>query len=154
MNQLTRNKVLITIIAVLLITNLVMLLLFFRMNKSEPQKSPGFTERLKKDVGFTAEQMKVYEPKKDTFWANMRKRFDEIKTTKQAFYKYMYDPSVTDSVLNAEADVIGRQQAELDQFVVKHFKEVRTMCTPEQLPKYDSLLPLIIERMTTRPKRK
>jgi protein CpxP len=57
-------------------------------------------------------------------------------------------------VLNAEADVIGRQQAELDQFVVKHFKEVRTMCTPEQLPKYDSLLPLIIERMTTRPKRK
>ena len=154
MNQLTRNKVLLTIIAVLLVANLVMLFLFFRMQKSESPKSPGFTERLKKDVGFTPEQMEVFEPKKKAFWANMRQRFDEIKATKQEFYKHMYDPAVSDSVLRADAEVIGDQQKELDLFVVKHFKEVRAMCTPEQLAKYDSLLPLIIERMTTRPKRK
>lgn len=154
MNQLSRNKVLLTIIAVLLITNLVMLVMFFRMNKPHHEaKTPGFTERLKKDVGFTEDQMAVFEPKKKAFWTNMRQRFDGIKQTKVDFYNYMYDPSVSDSVMEAHAKVIGDQQKELDLFVIRHFKDVRKMCTEEQLPKYDSLLPTIIERMTARPRR-
>lgn len=66
----------------------------------------------------------------------------------------MYDPSVPDSILELRADGIGEQQRNLDLFVVKHFKEIRKICTHEQLPKYDSLLPALIERMTARPERK
>ena len=153
MNQ--RNRVLLTIIVVLLITNLTLLFFLFRLNKpEEARKGPGFTERLKKDVGFTPEQMAVFEPKKKVFWENMRARFDRIKSTKEEFYHFMYDPAVPDSVMEAKADIIGREQKELDLFVIRHFKDVRKMCTPEQLPKFDSLLPVIIERMTARPKRK
>ena len=154
MNQLSRNRVLLTIIAVLLITNVVMLVLFFRMQKPAEKPRTSFTERLKTEVGFTAEQMAVYEPKKKAFWSRMRERFDEIKKTKEDFYFLMYDPNVNDSVLNVKADSIGNQQKELDLFVIRHFKDVRKMCTPEQLPKYDSLLPSIVERMTTRSRKK
>ena len=155
MNKGSRNRVLLIVIAVLLLTNLVMAFLFFRMNKApEEKRGPGFTERLKKDVGFTPEQMAVYEPKKKAFWDNMRKRFEEIRTTKRDLYHFMYDPTVPDSVMNAKAEIIGAQQKELDLFVVRHFKDVRTLCKPDQVSKYDSLLPVIIERMTTRPKRK
>ena len=66
----------------------------------------------------------------------------------------MYDPSVPDSVIEAKADIIGKQQKDLDLFVIRHFKDIRTLCTPDQLPKYDSLLPPLIERMTARPERK
>jgi protein CpxP len=155
MNQSGRNRVLLTIIAVLLITNLAMLFLFFRMNKAdEHKKSPGFSERLKTDVGFTSGQFEVYDVKRKAFWTKMRQRFDDIKTTKQNFYHYLYDPNVPDSVLQKHADEIGNQQKDLDLFVIRHFKDVRTMCTKEQLPKYDSLMPLIIDRMTARPQKK
>ena len=155
MNQLSRNKVLLSIIAILLITNIVMLVLFLKM-KPHPQepKKLGFTEKLKNQVGFSAQQMAVYEPKRNNFWARVRERSGEIKKTKEDFYKFMYDPSVPDSVLESKADIIGNQQKDLDLFVIRHFKEIRTLCTPEQLPKYDSLLPPLIERMTARPERK
>jgi hypothetical protein len=156
MNQVTRNKILLLLIAILLITNLVMLVLFLRMKKPEPPQARklGFTEKLKNQVGFTPQQLEVYEPKRTAFWKRVRERFDEIKRTKEDFYYQMYDPSVPDSVVEAKAEVIGRQQKDLDLQVMKHFKEVRTLCTPEQLPKYDSLLPLIIQRMTERPEKK
>ena len=155
MNQLSRNKILLSIIAVLLITNVAMLVLVFRMKEHHPhKKGPGFSERLKKEVGFTSEQMSVYEPRKKVFWDTIRKRYTDIKETKEGFYHYMYDPTVPDSTLEQKAEIIGNQQKELDLFVIKFFKEVRKLCTPEQLPKYDSLLPPIIERMTARPQKK
>lgn len=156
MNQLSRNKILLSIIAILLVTNVVMLVLFFRMcrHPKEEPKRPGFTERLKKDVGFTPEQMAVFEPRKKNFWNNMRQRFDDIKKTKEDFYYLMYDPNAPDSVLEAKAEVIGKQQKDLDLYVIRHFKDVRKMCTPEQQPRYDSLIPYIVERMTARPQRK
>lgn len=155
MNYGSRNKILLALIAVLLVANIVMLVLYFRMNKEhEVPKRPGFTERLRKEVGFTAEQMGVFEPKKKNFLDSLRHQYANIKQTKEEFYRYMYDPSTPDSVLNAKANVIGEQQKQLDLFVIRHFKDVRKMCSPEQLPKYDSLLPTIIERMTVRPRRK
>jgi protein CpxP len=155
MNRLSGNKVLLSIIAILLITNIVMLVLFLRMKPAyEPPKKLGFTEKLKNQVGFTEQQMAVFEPRKKVFWDSVRQQFDQIKKTKEDFYKYMYDPSVPDSVLQAKAELIGTQQKDLDLFVIRHFKEIRTLCTPEQLPKYDSLLPPLIERMTARPERR
>lgn len=155
MNQVSRNKILLTIIAILLLTNIVMLVFFLKKKPGqEGSKRLGFTEKLKNDVGFTQQQMEVYQPKRDKFWAKVREQFDTIKKTKVDFYHYMYDPAVPDSVIEAKADVIGKQQSDLDLFVVRHFKDIRTLCTPEQLPKYDSLLPPLIERMTARPERK
>ena len=152
MNQMSRNKISLAIIAVLLITNIVMLVLFLSMcNKETEPRRKWFTERLKTEVGFTPEQMTVYDVKKQAFINGIRERFDEIKKTKEDFYYQMYDSTVTDSVLQAKASVIGEQQKDLDMHVIRHFRDVRKMCTHSQLPKYDSLLPYIIEKMTTRP---
>jgi protein CpxP len=150
MNTLSRNKILLTIIAILLVTNIAMLISLLRCDKKEPPKRVGFTERLKKEVGFTPEQMSVFEPKKKLFWDTMKGKFDQIKKTKEDFYYQMYDPSIPDSVINQKAELIGDQQKDLDLFVIRHFKDIRTLCTPDQLPKYDSVLPHIIRRMTER----
>jgi protein CpxP len=154
MNQVSGNKILLAIIAVLIITNIVMLVLFLRMKKPEAAttKKLGFTEKLKNEVGFTSEQMAVFEPRKKAFWKTMRERFEDMKKTKEAFYYQLYDPSIKDSVIESKAEVIGKQQKELDLFVIRHFKEVRALCTPQQLPKYDSLVPALIERLTARPR--
>jgi periplasmic protein CpxP/Spy len=149
---MAKNKILLFIIAILLVTNIAMLFFFMRMKPSENQsKKLGFTEKLKDQVGFTQQQMAVFEPKKKIFWTHVRERSAALKKTKEQFYQFMYDPTVPDSVIQAKADVIGEQQRDLDLYVIKHFKDIRTLCTPEQLPKFDSLLPPLIERMTARP---
>lgn len=155
MNNISRNRILITIIGVLLITNVTVAWFFFNHKcTEEPPKGPGFTERLKKEVGFTPDQMKVFEPKKKVFSEKMHERFEKLKKTKENFYYQMYDASIPDSVIEAKADVIGDDQKEIDLMVIHHFKDIRTLCTDEQRPKYDSLLPLIIHRMTVLPGKK
>lgn len=149
MNALSKNKVLLTIITVLLLTNITLLILLLqskRHQRKEPQRV-SFIDRLKNEVGFTEMQLLVYSPKRETFWDEMRKRLDEVKKNKQEFYSQMYDSTVTDSVLEKRAEVIGDLQKELDLFVIRHFQDVRKICTPEQLPKYDSIMPGIIKRM-------
>jgi hypothetical protein len=96
----------------------------------------------------------MFEPRKKAFWDEMHQRLDQMKKTKEDFYRQMYDPSIPDSVINAKAAVIGHEQEEIDVHVLKHFKDLRTLCTPEQLPKFDSLLPMIVQRMTAPPGRK
>jgi hypothetical protein len=156
MNTISRNRVLLTFIGILIITNIVVAVLYIRLSKrvEEEHKKPGFTEKLKKEVGFTPEQIAVFEPKKKAFWGKMRSRFDEMKHTKDQFYTYIYDPSIPDSVIESKAEIIGRQQKELDQQVISYFKDVRSLCTPEQMPKFDSLLPSIIKRITATPGRR
>lgn len=150
----SRNRILLALIGVLLLTNLAVVIFFYNHRCPEEPRQPGFTDRLKKEVGFTAEQMKVYEPKKKAFWEGMHQRFADMKKTKEDFYYQMYDPSTPDSVISAKAEVIGAKQKEIDLQVLRHFREVRTMCTPDQLQKFDSLLPMIIQRMTSPPGRK
>lgn len=152
MIQGSRIKIFISIIAILLVTNLVLLVFLLRLNNQiAPKKRLGFSDKLKNEVGFTPEQLTIYEPKRKAFWKRVRERFDEIKKTKEEFYYLMYDSSVPDSVLESRADVIGNQQKELDLQFIRHFKDIRSLCNPDQLQKYDSLLPPLIERMTARP---
>lgn len=154
MNNISRNRVLLTIIGVLLITNLIVVIIFFNHHCTDQPHQPGFTERLKKEVKFTPEQLKIFEPKKKIFWDEMHRRLDQMKQTKESFYRQLYDPSIPDSVIDAKAQTIGDEQKQIDVQVLKHFKDLRTLCTPEQLPKFDSLLPMIVQRMTAPPGRK
>lgn len=154
MDNISRNRVLLAIIGVLLITNLAVVIFFFNHRCAEAPRGPGFTERLKKEVGFTPAQMQVFEPKKKLFWNSMHEKFEDIKKTKENFYFQMYDSSIPDSVIESKATVIGNKQKEIDLQVIRHFTEVRKLCTADQLPKFDSLLPQIIQRMTAPPGRK
>jgi protein CpxP len=151
MNNGSRNRILVLIIAILLISNIILLVLLLRMDKKTQENRPGFTERLKKDVGFTPQQMAIFEPKKKAFWNSMRDRFEAIKTTKQQFYFQIYDPAIPDSVIENKAQEIGTQQKELDLQVIRHFKDVRKLCTHDQEIKFDSMVPYIIQRMTAFP---
>jgi len=151
MNNIRRNKTLLFIIVILLLTNVIMVVFFFNMTrKAPPSEEPrriSFTDRLKTQVGFSDEQIKAFEPRRNEFWKEMRQKFDSIRDTKKDFFYMVYDSSVPDSVIVERSKLIGEQQQRLDLLVVRYYKDIRTLCTSEQVPKFDSLLPPIIERM-------
>jgi Spy/CpxP family protein refolding chaperone len=82
---------------------------------------------------------------------NVRPRFNEVRESKKAFYGLISSGQVSDSLLNADADSIAEKQKNLDMQMFLYFKNVRKICTPEQIGKYDTLMKKVIGRMVGRP---
>jgi protein CpxP len=81
----------------------------------------------------------------------MKPLFNEIHATKEDFYKLLTEQP-TDSVLNEKLHRIGDKQEMIDQKIYNHFQGLRQVCTPEQLPRYDSVIQKVLVGMIN-PKR-
>jgi Spy/CpxP family protein refolding chaperone len=153
MRKVLNNKVLLFIVAILLLANIAMLFYFLwirepaRKNfRGDRQKSP-MTEFLQTEIGFNTGQMAAFEKIRQQHRQKMRPLFEDIKTAKVQFYGFLTNPVINDSTLNQSAKLIGEKQKLLDLQTFHNFKEIRGLCTPEQQPKYDSLIVNEISKM-------
>ena len=71
-----------------------------------------------------------------------------MRSAKDSFYNQLYQTNVSDSAVTDKAEIIGNKQTYLDVRMLQHFKNVRALCTPNQLPKFDSLFKNVIQRFT------
>jgi Spy/CpxP family protein refolding chaperone len=154
-----RNRNLLIIIGVLLLTNIGVLVYF--LGKKEPSKlpepqtgkdRPGITEMLQKEVGFNDEQTAKYKLLKEKQKETIRPMYDDMRKMKDSLFRLLSYPETSDSLLNKMADAIAQKQKALDLQTFNHFKRVRILCTPEQQSKYDSMVLRMFRKMgkTTR----
>ncbi|MEO8569123.1 MAG: hypothetical protein ABI419_08300 [Ginsengibacter sp.] len=156
MDNTKKNKSLISIIIFLLLTNLIMLIFFVFLsgppNKDSSNENQGrFSKSLQKDVGFTKEQVEQYQALRKSNLENVRPLFNDVRNAKFALYDLLYLESVSDSVIDDRADIIGTKQKQLDIQMFRHFERARKICTREQLPKFDTAIKNLITRMTSKP---
>lgn len=154
----SKNKVLLLVIAILLVSNIVMLAFLFgskEPKKTEQQQRPvgGISEYLKKDVGFTEQQSQQFEILRKEHRAKMQPIFEDLRKTKLDFYLRLNDSTLLNDSLFTTGRIIGDKQTNLDVQIFNHFRNVRALCTPEQRPKFDSLYPTIIKKMIEWPRR-
>ncbi len=151
MTATAKNKSLIAVIIFLLITNIAMLvfLLFFNTSgKRMRGKEDGISAFLKKEVQFDEKQMDAYKTIKDKHIQILKPAFEAMRTAKDSFYNLLYQAQTTDSMVAQKAAAISNKQTFLDVSMLQHFKNVRRLCKPEQLPKFDSLFKNVIQRFT------
>jgi Spy/CpxP family protein refolding chaperone len=156
MNSNTKTKSLVTIIIFLLITNIAMLVFFVVLSKPAERRqrgheSNGMYKSLQNEVGFSQDQLKQYQALREEQMKNVRPRFNEVRESKKAFYGLISSDQVSDSLLNADADSIAEKQKSLDMQMFLYFKNIRKICTPDQIGKYDTLMKKVIGRMVGRP---
>lgn len=154
----SKNKVLLLVIAILLISNIVLLAFLFGSKeapKTPPQARPGggLSEYLKKDVGFSDQQVAQYDQMKKDHRSKMHPIFEDLRNTKLQFYLKLKDSTVVGDSIFSAARIIGEKQTNLDVQIFNHFRNVRSICTPEQQVKFDSIYPSIIKKMTEGPRR-
>ena len=151
MNNPSRNRNLLFIITVLVLTNIAVLAYFLWFKKpAGPEKRDfknGMTEMLKKEVGFNDDQVAKYKQLKDEQWATIRPMFDEMRKAKESLFRLLSDPDTNDSIVRKATDAIAGQQKALDLQTFSHFKKVRAICTPEQQAKYDSMIQRMFRKM-------
>jgi len=147
-----RYRNLLIIIGVLLLTNIAVLVYFLELKKSEkpphsPDGRPGISEILQKEVGFTDAQLAQYKELKEEQKQTIRPMYDDMRKAKDSLFKLISYPGTSDSVLNQVSDVIAQKQKALDMQTFSYFKKLRTVCTPEQQPKYDSVIQRMFKKM-------
>lgn len=159
MSNTPRNKNLLIIIAVLLLTNIAVLgyFLFFKtpgkpFNNNDRERN-GITEVLQKEVGFSDEQVAKYKELKEKQQQTIRPMFDDMRKAKDSLFSMLSKENIADSVLDKMSDVIAQKQKALDLQTFRHFKNVRGLCTVDQQPKYDSMLVRMFKKMG-KPQRK
>jgi protein CpxP len=151
--SLSKSRSLIFIITVLLLTNIAVLgyfLWFKKPNKHDNGEKghKGIATALQNEVGFNEQQVAQYRELKEKQWATIGPMFDNMCKAKDNLFRLLSDENANDSIINKTADVIATQQKAVDVQVFNHFKKIRNLCTPEQLPKYDSLVQRIIKKMS------
>jgi len=152
MASISRNKIYVLLIGLLLLSNLA-LVAFFVLNKPEKKEMrrdrPGsyMKDALKNEVGFNENQMTQFELMADQHRQQMRPLFEDISKTKEAFYQMLTKPATQDSLLNSAAKEIGEKQKLIDLKIFMHFQNIRQLCTPAQQPMFDSLIQRVVHRM-------
>lgn len=150
----SRNRVLVFIIFLLLLTNILMLGYFLYFCKKPPKKSAGkgkdnFSVVLQREVGFDESQVKKFNELQKTHWADAKAGMEHIVRIKNNIFDLTKNPHTPDSVINRLADSIGMLQKQVEINAFKHVVGTRRICRPEQQPAYDSLMKRIINRGRT-----
>ncbi len=148
----SKSRILIFLVVFLLLANIAMLVYFTGFNKPGGKENRGekrgpITTFLQNEVGFDKTQMESLDSLKKQHRAAIRPLFDGLGKSKDNFYQLIGKPGVTDSLLNASAATIGKKQAELDLQFYQNFMSMRKLCTTQQLPKFDSAMPLLASKM-------
>ena len=156
MNQTTKTKSLVTIIIFLLITNIGMLIFFILVSKPADRKprnheTNGMYTSLQNEVGFSKEQLDKYQLLRKEQMGKVRPLFNEVRNAKKDFYGLIYSENISDSLIEADADSIAQKQKSLDMQMFGYFKNIRNICTPSQIQKFDSTLKKEVTRMVGRP---
>ena len=147
-----RYRNLLIIIGALLLTNIAVLVYFLRREKEPRTEQPErtrstVTEMLQDEVGFNEEQTAKYKELKNKQREKIKPMYDNMRKAKDSLFRLLSYPDTPDSVLNKAAGVIAQRQKELDIETFNHFRRVRALCTPEQLPQYDSSVIRLLRKM-------
>jgi periplasmic protein CpxP/Spy len=146
MSTQTKSKLYLLVIGILLITNIAMLLFFLNKkedikkgNRGSNDRSAMMKEFLKNDIGFTPQQIQLYDTLSKQNKEKMKADFDAMKAGKEQQFKQLGSKGFTDSAINAIAGQAADNQKLIEAKMMNYFATVRKLCTAEQLPKFDSL---------------
>src|SRR4030095_10319149 len=131
MSYLRNHKILLLIVSVLLLAN-IGLLYFFVFNKPQKHSRPTpeeirrtAMEKVKKEVGLSDEQAALYDSLRANQFKNMKPLFKDLTKSKEDFFSLIYQPNVSDSVLNSYALMIGEKQMALDLSTFRYFQSIK-----------------------------
>ena len=79
---------------------------------------------------------------------------DSLRSTKEKQFKELAAVNFSDSAMNAVADRSAATQKTMELKMFNHLRNIRLLCKPEQLPKFDSLFGKVLNRRGGDPKKK
>jgi Spy/CpxP family protein refolding chaperone len=149
MDYFSKNKISLWIIVILVLLNLFTLSTIwydrfhipdrFPRPEGRHQRQDGL-KRLERKLNLTADQIKIFESLRQQHFEKMVPLHQEIFSIRR---------ELMDEVIKTEPDTarireltsrIGVKETERERNIIEHFTEMRSVCTPAQREKFESLL--------------
>lgn len=151
MNTIAKNKGWAIAVIGLLLINIAMLFFFLiRDNSNHGPRGGGrearMTEFLKKEVGFDAKQLQQFDSLNKQNREKMKANFDEMRNSKEKLLKDLGASAFSDSAIALAATQSAAMQKDMELHMLRHFAEIRKICTPAQQPVFDSLFYKMLSR--------
>lgn len=150
-NNQNKNKVYIIIIAILFIANIAMLAFFLQKkegvnNFNRGDRKAFMVNFLQKELGFNQSQLLQYDTLSNQLHEKMGTLFENIRNNKNEQFKQLVAGNFSDTTINMVAEKSAANQKIMEVQMSNHIKSIRQLCTPEQLPKFDSLFIKVYNR--------
>lgn len=151
-NKQNRSKVFLTIIGILLVANIALVYFFLlkkdcpKDDKQRPDRKTVIANFLKTEIGFDTVQLKQYDTLSDLHKENMKKMMDSLRSPKEKQFKELAAANFSDSAMNAIATRSASTQMAMELQMFNHLKRIRSLCTPAQLPKFDSTFGKVLSK--------
>ncbi len=159
-NKQNRSKVFLTIIGILLVANIALVSFLLlkkdkpKHDKQRPDKKTIIAHFLKTEIGFDTVQLKQYDTMSDRHKENMKKMMDSLRPPKEKQFKDLAAANFSDSVMNLAATQSAATQMTIELQMFNHMKKIRSLCTPAQLPKFDSTFGKVLTRRSIEGRKK
>ncbi len=153
MNYFNKNKWWLIAVIVLMAINTATLTIFWLERKGQglllggkPKGAEAQTFLVKELVLDSAQQVQYLElVKAHRKSTNDIKR--ELKNAKDAFFSLLGDSTASEVTIKQAADNTSTVEIQLDLLTFNHFKQIRSICTPTQQAKFDSIIKTAVRMM-------
>ncbi|MDB5202090.1 MAG: hypothetical protein JWQ27_1499 [Ferruginibacter sp.] len=136
----SKNKTLLFIIGILLLTNIVLvwMMLSGKPQDKRPERKSPMSAYLKSEVGFSPAQLVAVDSIKSRHRRDVKLLFDNMRNDKEQAFKALGKNGFSDSAINSAATYSASQQQALEIKMLSHLRDIRNVGTPEQKAKFDT----------------
>ncbi len=149
MSTIVKNKWLIAVIILLLLANIGTLVFFWlnRPGANKPPQQDAAAEYIIRETGFDKQQEAQYRKLIEEHQSQVRQIRDSIRVAKDRFFKLVEQDNTSDSLKEALAKQASDLTATLDLTTLHHFEQVKAICRPDQLKKFESIIGEAVKMM-------
>jgi len=139
-----QRKIFITIIAILLIANIALIGFILKTSGSrESEKRPDKKEQaanfLRTDIGFGPQQLQQFDSLNKWHREQISSLYDSARNSKTAQLQALARTNFSDTAIEVAINKSCAVQKAVERQMLLYIKNIRQLCTPAQLPAFDSL---------------
>jgi protein CpxP len=153
MNYFNKNKWWLIAVIVLLVVNTATLTIFWLERKSHgllmggKPKGAEAQAYLIKELALDSAQQVQYLALVKAHRRGTNEIKHELKNAKDAFFNLLGDSTANEATIKQAADQASAIETQLDVLTFKHFQQIRSICTPAQKVKFDSVIKTVVKMM-------
>ena len=148
MDIFSQKKFMIWTITLLVLLNIISLATLWYQRSERPpqqvrqgeQRQESVTQFLNRELQLADDQKKEFERLRREYVDASTKLNEEIRAAKKSLFDLLAAPAPEKTTIDKLTGEIGTKQAQLDLMLFNHLTALRTLCTPVQRDKFNTIL--------------
>lgn len=128
-------------------------LTFLWVNRPPNPREAGPFQFLVRATGMDEAQQEEYDKLRKEHRATLETYRHQNKQVRETLFRLMATKEVNAPEVQILADSLGALRAKEELFTYEHFRQVRAICRPDQLPRFDAAIGEAVQSMGPPPQR-